>query len=247
MKKGQVPEPGKSYRIKLPKEHARPIIVRERWIRNLFSRAGISNVPSYAWRRTKLRIPKHIDNVLFVCVGNVARSFTAAQVMKQKVKEQGLNVKVDSVGVSATEGKPGGEIGIGYLKKRGFPEEPLLAHRTKFWMNPKGVELLTRAAQSGIIITAGPGIKQFMQETLRGAESTDWLKQAANAGKRMYTLRGLVTGKDHWTWDPKKTGRLLGLDTHIAPAELWEQSPQETEFLVHELMFVLGPSLARKK
>lgn len=242
-----MPEPGKSYRIKLPKREANPIVARERWVRNFFAKAGFSKVPGYAWRRKQLGLPKTIDNVLFVCVGNKARSFAAAQVLKRKTNELGLAVEVDSVGLSATPGQSANAIARNYLEKRGFSPVELDAHRSKHWLSTAGLGLLAKAAQSGIIITVGPGIKQAMQETLRGAEYTDWANHAASAGKRMYTLRGLVTGKEHWTWNPKKTGRLLSLDTDVAPQEFREQSPQEAEFLVHELIHVLGPCLQRKK
>jgi len=48
---------------------------------------------------------KGIESVLFVCMGNICRSPTAEAVFRQKAKEQGLSLVIDSAGTLGAHAK----------------------------------------------------------------------------------------------------------------------------------------------
>jgi protein arginine phosphatase len=63
-------------------------------------------------------------NILFVCTGNVSRSFLAEMLLKNEIRRHGLeNIEVTSAGVSAYPGIPGDPEMVNYLSKIGAPVE----------------------------------------------------------------------------------------------------------------------------
>jgi protein-tyrosine-phosphatase len=63
-------------------------------------------------------------NILFVCTGNVSRSFLAEMLLKNEVKRLQLkDVIVSSAGVSAFNGIPADPEMVNYLSKIGAPAE----------------------------------------------------------------------------------------------------------------------------
>jgi len=47
---------------------------------------GVPKIPSYAWRRRKLKLPKEVKTVVFACIGNTGRSFAAAKLLEKRFK-----------------------------------------------------------------------------------------------------------------------------------------------------------------
>ncbi len=239
LKKGQTPGHGRSYRIVLPRNPEKYVEPRERKIREFFARTDlIGRIPSYAWRR-RLGIPKKIDNIVFVCIGNTGRSFAAAKLMQQKLRQLGLNVKVESMGLSAKIDSPAEKGAADYLRQQGISEEEISAHKAKNWVySEEANPLLDKVASSGIIITLGAGIKHGLLDGLLPGDKE--LK------KRIYTLRGIVTGKESWEWRKRKMARLQTPDPFFEAEKRKQLAPQEIDFLVHELINVLGPTIQRK-
>jgi protein-tyrosine phosphatase len=63
-------------------------------------------------------------NILFVCTGNVSRSFLAEMLLKYEIKRHKLeNVAVSSAGLYAYQGMPADPEIIDYLSKTGVPWE----------------------------------------------------------------------------------------------------------------------------
>jgi len=63
-------------------------------------------------------------NILFVCTGNVSRSFLAEMLLKNEIKRHKLkNFSVSSTGISAYPGSPGDPEMVNYLSKIGVPSE----------------------------------------------------------------------------------------------------------------------------
>ena len=59
-------------------------------------------------------------NILFVCSGNVSRSFLAEMVLEHEIQVLGLhNVAVSSAGLFAYEGSPPDPVMVEYLEKTG--------------------------------------------------------------------------------------------------------------------------------
>lgn len=250
MKRSSVPQAGKSYRIRLPKKPGEPVRIRERWLRENFAKIGITSpVPSYAYRRKKLGIPTHIDNIVFVCIGNRHRSFAAAELMKHQLQKKGIAATVESMGLSALIGGEGHESVKKYVRARGAADEKsLAAHKTKNWaFSPEALPILAQAGKTGIIVTMGAGIKHALFEDLSAAQNHPEWKEAAKAAKRIFTLRGIVTGKENQGWKgPRSLSLLTSPDPHNEPADKQHLPLQEIDFLVHELVHVLGPALKQK-
>jgi protein-tyrosine-phosphatase len=63
-------------------------------------------------------------NILFVCTGNVSRSFLAEMLLKNEAKRLQLkDVVVSSAGVSAFNGMPADPEMVKYLSQKGVPAE----------------------------------------------------------------------------------------------------------------------------
>lgn len=63
-------------------------------------------------------------NILFVCTGNVSRSFLAEMLLKDRIREHGLeNISVSSAGLYAYPGTPGDPKIEKYLSEMGVPAE----------------------------------------------------------------------------------------------------------------------------
>lgn len=61
-----------------------------------------------------------VKRILFVCLGNICRSPLADGILRRKVKEQALNIEVDSAGTAAYHiGKPPDTRMIATAKSRG--------------------------------------------------------------------------------------------------------------------------------
>jgi protein-tyrosine phosphatase len=71
-----------------------------------------------------------ISSVLFVCLGNICRSPSAEAVFRQKVKERGLNVLIDSAGTAGYHtGSPPDERSQAAGEARGFDFSDLHCRR----------------------------------------------------------------------------------------------------------------------
>jgi len=63
-------------------------------------------------------------NILFVCSGNVSRSFLAAMLLKNEVRKLGLyHISIASAGVSAYNGNPPDPRMVEYLSQMEIPAE----------------------------------------------------------------------------------------------------------------------------
>ncbi|MBW1805401.1 MAG: low molecular weight phosphotyrosine protein phosphatase [Deltaproteobacteria bacterium] len=63
-------------------------------------------------------------NILFVCSGNVSRSFLAAMLLKNEVRKHGLyHISIASAGVSAYNGNPPDPHMVKYLSQMEIPAE----------------------------------------------------------------------------------------------------------------------------
>jgi protein-tyrosine phosphatase len=61
-------------------------------------------------------------NILFVCTGNISRSFLAEMLLKNEIKRHQLkDISVSSAGTFAYPGTPGDQEMINYLSKTGIP------------------------------------------------------------------------------------------------------------------------------
>ena len=61
-------------------------------------------------------------NVLFVCAGNVSRSFLAETLMREEIRARGLkDVNIASAGVQAYPGSPPDPVIVEYLEERRIP------------------------------------------------------------------------------------------------------------------------------
>lgn len=61
-------------------------------------------------------------NILFVCTGNVSRSFLAETLMREEIRARKLNdVSVASAGVHAYPGSPPDPLIVEYLEGKGIP------------------------------------------------------------------------------------------------------------------------------
>jgi protein-tyrosine-phosphatase len=61
-------------------------------------------------------------NVLFVCSGNVSRSFLAEVLLRKELKASGIkNISVLSAGLFAYPGNPADRVMVGYLSQMGIP------------------------------------------------------------------------------------------------------------------------------
>jgi protein-tyrosine-phosphatase len=88
------------------------------------------------------QIPRDTADILFVCHGNIMRSAFAAALLRQRVQEAGLAVKVQSAGVHACRGKSADPRCVEAATKQGLN---LRAHQAE----PLTPELLDA---SGVII-----------------------------------------------------------------------------------------------
>lgn len=63
-------------------------------------------------------------NILFVCTGNISRSFLAEMLLKNEIKKRNLqDIAVASAGTSAYPGRPADPKMIEYLAEKGVPVE----------------------------------------------------------------------------------------------------------------------------
>ncbi|MFC1890824.1 low molecular weight protein arginine phosphatase [Thermodesulfobacteriota bacterium] len=61
-------------------------------------------------------------NILFVCTGNISRSYLASVLLKEEILKQGLeNISVESAGTSAYPGNPGDPKMVEYLSEIEVP------------------------------------------------------------------------------------------------------------------------------
>jgi len=61
-------------------------------------------------------------NILFVCTGNVSRSYLAQQLLKHEIEEIGADeIHISSVGLYAYDGNPPDPIMVTYLKEKEIP------------------------------------------------------------------------------------------------------------------------------
>ena len=64
-------------------------------------------------------------NILFVCTGNISRSFLAEMLLKHEVRQRGLkNLHVSSAGILAYPGNPADPQMVEYLSEMGIAAEP---------------------------------------------------------------------------------------------------------------------------
>jgi len=64
-------------------------------------------------------------NILFVCTGNISRSFLAEMLLKHEVRQRGLKgIHASSAGISACPGTPADTQMVEYLSEMGIAAEP---------------------------------------------------------------------------------------------------------------------------
>ena len=93
-------------------------------------------------------------NILFVCTGNTCRSPMAAYMFDRIATEMGIDVRVESAGVFATEGEGSSSEAIIVMKKYGVD---MLSHHSQ----PINTELLEK---SDLILTMTEGHKMLLSE-----------------------------------------------------------------------------------
>jgi protein-tyrosine-phosphatase len=104
-------------------------------------------------------------NILFVCTGNVSRSFLAEMLLKNEVKQHHLkNIEVSSAGVSAYPGIPADPEMVNYLSKIGVPYENHEARAiTKDDVDQADLILVMEKAHFEIIKSEWPQIEHKME------------------------------------------------------------------------------------
>jgi len=78
-----------------------------------------------------------MKSVIFVCLGNICRSSLAEGVAKKRAKELGLNIKIESAGLSTYHnGEPPCPLSISIAKKHGIDiSKQVSKHVSRFDLN----------------------------------------------------------------------------------------------------------------
>lgn len=101
-------------------------------------------------------------NVLFVCTGNTCRSPMAAALFNKIAVERGLDVRIESAGLFASEGEPASSEAVIAMKKYGID---LLGHHAQ----PVNSELLKK---SDLILTMTAAHKMVLEPSAQGKTFT---------------------------------------------------------------------------
>ncbi len=104
-------------------------------------------------------------NILFVCTGNVSRSYLAEMLLKDEVKRRQLkDVVVSSAGISAYHGRPADPEMVNYLSKMGVASENLGSRPiTKEDVDRADLILVMEKAHIQIIEAQWPEVKDKVE------------------------------------------------------------------------------------